>query len=130
MRKIWLFQTYACSFECLALSLEYANFKGKCYLLNWDGKFFGIIGMCGIKKLSPLAMPVITVAGTTFSPSYCAVSVHPGYVSIVQAHRRLISACRKVPLTILKSLRTLQDMILLVIAHCRIYRWIFCNTSL
>ncbi|GBO16800.1 hypothetical protein AVEN_187300-1 [Araneus ventricosus] len=69
MRKIFFFQTYACSFECLALSLEYANFKGKCYLLNWDGKFFGIIGMRGIKKLSPLAMPIITVAGTMFSPS-------------------------------------------------------------
>ncbi|GBO19220.1 hypothetical protein AVEN_39916-1 [Araneus ventricosus] len=68
MRKIWFFQKYACSFECLALSLEYANFKGNCYLLNWDGKFFGIIGMRGIKKLSPLAIPVITVAGTTFSP--------------------------------------------------------------
>ncbi|GBM62171.1 hypothetical protein AVEN_56799-1 [Araneus ventricosus] len=70
MQKIWFFQTYACSFECLALSLEYANFKGKCYLLNWDGKFFGIIGMRGIKKLSPLAMPVITVAGKMFAPRY------------------------------------------------------------
>ncbi|GBL81955.1 hypothetical protein AVEN_50540-1 [Araneus ventricosus] len=37
MRKIWFFQTYACPFESLALSLEYANFKENCYLLNWDG---------------------------------------------------------------------------------------------
>ncbi|GBM83697.1 hypothetical protein AVEN_253679-1 [Araneus ventricosus] len=69
MRKILFFQTYACSFECLSLSLAYANFKGNCYLLNWDGKFFGIIGMRGIKKLSPLAMPVITVSDTMFGPS-------------------------------------------------------------
>ncbi|GBM21906.1 hypothetical protein AVEN_11306-1 [Araneus ventricosus] len=68
MRKIWFFQTYACSFECLALSLEYANFKRKCYLLNWDGKFFGIIGRSGIKILSPLPISVITVAFTTFVP--------------------------------------------------------------
>ncbi|GBO35464.1 hypothetical protein AVEN_50206-1 [Araneus ventricosus] len=61
---------YGCTFECLALSLANVNFKGNCYLLNWDGKSFGVIGMRGIKNISPLAMPVITVAGTTFSPRY------------------------------------------------------------
>ncbi|GBM25002.1 hypothetical protein AVEN_50345-1 [Araneus ventricosus] len=68
MRKIWFFQMYGCHFECLALSLETAIFKGNCYLLNWDGKSFGIIGMRGIKTLSPLSMTVITVAPTTFGP--------------------------------------------------------------
>ncbi|GBM70678.1 hypothetical protein AVEN_270785-1 [Araneus ventricosus] len=57
---------YACSFECLALILANDNFKGNCYLLNLEGKSFGIIGMRGIKTLSPLAMPVITVARMTF----------------------------------------------------------------
>ncbi|GBN54052.1 hypothetical protein AVEN_107096-1, partial [Araneus ventricosus] len=56
---------YACPFECLSLSLANANFKGNRYLLNLDGKSFGIIGMRGIKTLS---MPVITVARTTFGP--------------------------------------------------------------
>ncbi|GBN33239.1 hypothetical protein AVEN_10455-1 [Araneus ventricosus] len=59
---------YVCHFECLALSLANAIFKGNCYLLNWDGKSFVVIGMHGIKTLSPLAMPVITVARTTFGP--------------------------------------------------------------
>ncbi|GBM67762.1 hypothetical protein AVEN_264775-1 [Araneus ventricosus] len=68
MRKMWFFQVYACHFECLTLSLANAIFKGKCYLLKWDGKSFGIIGMRGIKTLSPLAMPVITVARTPFGP--------------------------------------------------------------
>ncbi|GBL69184.1 hypothetical protein AVEN_250936-1, partial [Araneus ventricosus] len=53
---------------CLALSLANANFKGKCYLLDLDGKSFCIIRMRGIKTLSPLVMPVITVARTTFGP--------------------------------------------------------------
>ncbi|GBN10311.1 hypothetical protein AVEN_191446-1, partial [Araneus ventricosus] len=57
---------YACPFEGLTLSLANANFKGKCYHLKWDGKSFGIIGMHGIKTLSPLAMPVISVASMTF----------------------------------------------------------------
>ncbi|GBO01209.1 hypothetical protein AVEN_167346-1 [Araneus ventricosus] len=43
---------YACRFECLALSLANSNFKGNCYLLNLDGKSFGIIGMREIKTLS------------------------------------------------------------------------------
>ncbi|GBM09261.1 hypothetical protein AVEN_59239-1 [Araneus ventricosus] len=43
---------HACPFECLALSLANANFKGNCYLLNLDGKSFGIIGMLEIKTLS------------------------------------------------------------------------------
>ncbi|GBM16107.1 hypothetical protein AVEN_163138-1 [Araneus ventricosus] len=43
---------YACTFECLSLSLPNANFKGNFYLLNLDGKSFGIIGMCEIKTLS------------------------------------------------------------------------------
>ncbi|GBO34980.1 hypothetical protein AVEN_90777-1 [Araneus ventricosus] len=43
---------YACPFECLALSLANANFKGNCYLLNLGGKSFGIIGMHEIKTLS------------------------------------------------------------------------------
>ncbi|GBN06547.1 hypothetical protein AVEN_212776-1 [Araneus ventricosus] len=43
---------YACPFECLALSLANANFKGNCYLLNLDGKSFGVIGMREIKTLS------------------------------------------------------------------------------
>ncbi|GBM26010.1 hypothetical protein AVEN_141971-1 [Araneus ventricosus] len=42
--------------------------KGNCYLLNLECKSFGIIGMSGIKTLSHLAMPVITVARTTFGP--------------------------------------------------------------
>ncbi|GBN36030.1 hypothetical protein AVEN_190138-1 [Araneus ventricosus] len=57
---------FACPFECLPLSLANANFKGNCYLLNLDGKSFGIIRMRGIKILSPLAVPVITVVRTTF----------------------------------------------------------------
>ncbi|GBN33542.1 hypothetical protein AVEN_26350-1 [Araneus ventricosus] len=52
MGKIWFFQMYACPFECLALSLANANFKENCYLLNLDGKSFGIIGMREIKTLS------------------------------------------------------------------------------
>ncbi|GBM42205.1 hypothetical protein AVEN_17231-1 [Araneus ventricosus] len=68
MGKIRFFQMYACPFECLALSLANANFKGNCYLLNLDGKSFGIIRMRGIKIISPLAMPVITVAPKTFGP--------------------------------------------------------------
>ncbi|GBN86735.1 hypothetical protein AVEN_100494-1 [Araneus ventricosus] len=51
MGKIWYFQMYACPFECLALSLENANFRGNCYLLNLDGKPFGIIGMLEINTL-------------------------------------------------------------------------------
>ncbi|GBO26225.1 hypothetical protein AVEN_121240-1 [Araneus ventricosus] len=57
---------YACSFECLSLSLENANFKGN--LLNLDGISFDIIVMREIKTPSPLAMPVITVDRTTFGP--------------------------------------------------------------
>ncbi|GBM25337.1 hypothetical protein AVEN_232469-1 [Araneus ventricosus] len=41
-------------------------FKGKCYILNLGGKSFCIIGMRGMKALSPVAKPVITVALTTF----------------------------------------------------------------
>ncbi|GBN78426.1 hypothetical protein AVEN_154858-1 [Araneus ventricosus] len=52
MGKIWFFQMYACPFECLELSLANANFKGNCYLLNLDGKSFGIVGMREIKTLS------------------------------------------------------------------------------
>ncbi|GBN45895.1 hypothetical protein AVEN_164623-1 [Araneus ventricosus] len=43
---------YACPFECLALILANAIFKGNCYLPNLDGKSFGIIGMREIKTLS------------------------------------------------------------------------------
>ncbi|GBM21506.1 hypothetical protein AVEN_249931-1 [Araneus ventricosus] len=43
---------YACIFECLALSLPNANFKGNFYRLNLNGKSFGIIGMHEIKTLS------------------------------------------------------------------------------
>ncbi|GBM64786.1 hypothetical protein AVEN_10209-1 [Araneus ventricosus] len=57
---------FSCPFECLPLSLANANFKGNCYLLNLDGKSFDVIGMRGIKTLSHLTMPVITVARTTF----------------------------------------------------------------
>ncbi|GBM56198.1 hypothetical protein AVEN_47265-1 [Araneus ventricosus] len=57
---------FTCPFECLPLSLANANFKGNCYLLNLDGKSFDVIGMRGIKTLSHLTMPVITVARTTF----------------------------------------------------------------
>ncbi|GBM55784.1 hypothetical protein AVEN_190364-1 [Araneus ventricosus] len=42
---------YACTLECQALSLPNANFKGNFYLLNLDGKSFGIIGMREIKTL-------------------------------------------------------------------------------
>ncbi|GBL74860.1 hypothetical protein AVEN_243705-1 [Araneus ventricosus] len=59
---------YACHFECLALCLAIAIFKGNCYLLKWYGKSFGIIGMRGIKTLSPLAMAVITETSTMFGP--------------------------------------------------------------
>ncbi|GBO33734.1 hypothetical protein AVEN_217633-1 [Araneus ventricosus] len=64
MGEIWLFQMYACSFECLALSLPKANFKGNFYLLNLDGKFFGTIGMREIVTLSrrlDLAVQFVTV---------------------------------------------------------------------
>ncbi|GBO19031.1 hypothetical protein AVEN_236280-1 [Araneus ventricosus] len=43
---------HACTFECLALSLPNANFKGNFDLLNLDGKSFGIIGMREIKTFS------------------------------------------------------------------------------
>ncbi|GBN69934.1 hypothetical protein AVEN_1980-1 [Araneus ventricosus] len=56
---------YAYTFECLALSLSNVIFKGNCYLLNWGGKSFGIIRSVELKH-SPLALPVITVARTTF----------------------------------------------------------------
>ncbi|GBM09530.1 hypothetical protein AVEN_100438-1 [Araneus ventricosus] len=59
---------YACHFQCLALSLANAIFKGICYLLNRDDKSFGIIGRRGIKTLSLLSISVITVAFTTFGP--------------------------------------------------------------
>ncbi|GBN85653.1 hypothetical protein AVEN_5633-1 [Araneus ventricosus] len=52
MGKIWFFQMYACTFECPPLSLPNANFKESFYLLNLDGKSFGIIGMREIKTLS------------------------------------------------------------------------------
>ncbi|GBM01359.1 hypothetical protein AVEN_135784-1 [Araneus ventricosus] len=52
MGKIWFLQMYACPSECLALNLANANFKGNCYLLNMDGKSFGIIGMREVKTLS------------------------------------------------------------------------------
>ncbi|GBN94251.1 hypothetical protein AVEN_106186-1 [Araneus ventricosus] len=68
MRKIWFFQVYACHFECLALILANAIFKGNYYLLNFDVKSFSNIGMHGIITLSSLPMPVITVARTTFGP--------------------------------------------------------------
>ncbi|GBL90036.1 hypothetical protein AVEN_178428-1 [Araneus ventricosus] len=70
---------YAYPCECLPLSLAIANFKGNCYLLNLDGRYFGIIAMRGIKTLSPLTMPVITVARTTFGHRcviYNCVSMH------------------------------------------------------
>ncbi|GBM42129.1 hypothetical protein AVEN_99052-1 [Araneus ventricosus] len=57
---------FSCPFECLLLSLANANFKGNCHLLYVDGKSFDVIGMRGIKKLSHLTMPVITVVRTTF----------------------------------------------------------------
>ncbi|GBN45139.1 hypothetical protein AVEN_14157-1 [Araneus ventricosus] len=68
MEKIRLFQMFSCPFECLPLRMANANFKGNCYLLNLDGKSFGIIRMRGIKILSPLAVPVITVVRKTFVP--------------------------------------------------------------
>ncbi|GBN20275.1 hypothetical protein AVEN_226150-1 [Araneus ventricosus] len=68
MGKIWFFQMYACHFQCLALSLENDIFTGICYLLNCDDKSFGVIGRRGIKTLSLLPIPVITVAFTTFVP--------------------------------------------------------------
>ncbi|GBN43579.1 hypothetical protein AVEN_230117-1 [Araneus ventricosus] len=69
MGKIRFFRMFACPFECLPLSLENANFNGNCYLLNLDNKSFGVIGIRGIKTLSHLTMPVITVARTTFGHS-------------------------------------------------------------
>ncbi|GBN37692.1 hypothetical protein AVEN_27150-1 [Araneus ventricosus] len=66
MGKIRFFQMFSCPFECLPLILAKANFKGNCYLLNLDGKSFDVIEMRGIKTLSHLTMPVITVARMTF----------------------------------------------------------------
>ncbi|GBM49695.1 hypothetical protein AVEN_274354-1 [Araneus ventricosus] len=66
MGKIWFLQMYACHFQCLAMSLAYANFKGICYLLNRDDKSYGIIGSRGIKTLYLLHISVITVAFMTF----------------------------------------------------------------
>ncbi|GBM84731.1 hypothetical protein AVEN_20751-1 [Araneus ventricosus] len=57
---------YACTFECPALSLPNANFKGNFYLLNLDGKSFGIIGMREIKAQSrrlDLGVQFVTVCG-------------------------------------------------------------------
>ncbi|GBM90378.1 hypothetical protein AVEN_175921-1 [Araneus ventricosus] len=68
MSKIWLFQMYACHFQCLAMSLENDTFTEICYLLNCDHKSFGVIGRRGIKTLSLLPISVITVAFTTFVP--------------------------------------------------------------
>ncbi|GBM08151.1 hypothetical protein AVEN_214481-1 [Araneus ventricosus] len=68
MGKIWFFLIYGCHFECLALSLTNAVFKGDCCLMNWDSKSCGIIRVRGIKTLFPLSMTVITVARTTFGP--------------------------------------------------------------
>ncbi|GBM10881.1 hypothetical protein AVEN_42135-1 [Araneus ventricosus] len=88
MEKIWFFQMYACPFECLALSLANANFKENCYLLNWDGKSFGIIGMRGIKTLSPLAMPIITVASAIFGPK-CVICNRVPLRSLVTSRLRI-----------------------------------------
>ncbi|GBM61542.1 hypothetical protein AVEN_129187-1 [Araneus ventricosus] len=115
---------YAYPFECLARSLAIANFKGRCCLQNWDGKSFGIIGMSGIKTLSPFSIPIMTVACTTFGPK-CVICNRVPLQSLgtsrlcinSTATRLLISACRKVPLTIPRSCKTLQDMMLLAIAH-------------
>ncbi|GBO13465.1 hypothetical protein AVEN_60291-1 [Araneus ventricosus] len=68
---------FACPFECLPLSLANSNFKGNCYLLNLDGKSFGIIGMRGIKILSPPSVPVITVVRTTFVPRCVICNCEP-----------------------------------------------------
>ncbi|GBN14157.1 hypothetical protein AVEN_137124-1 [Araneus ventricosus] len=68
---------YACPFECLVLILANDNFKGNCYLLNLERKSFGIIGMRGIKTLSPLAMAIITVARMTFGPRCVICSCVP-----------------------------------------------------
>ncbi|GBL77827.1 hypothetical protein AVEN_197084-1 [Araneus ventricosus] len=46
-----------------------AILKGNCNLLNLDDKSVDIIGIRGIKTLSPFAMPVITVARAIFRPS-------------------------------------------------------------
>ncbi|GBM72721.1 hypothetical protein AVEN_189645-1 [Araneus ventricosus] len=101
---------YACPFECLALNLANTNFKGNCYLLNLDGKSFGIIGMRGIKILSPLAMPVITVVRKAVGPSCVIcnrVPMHNLGTSTLDINSTvtptLISACREAPLTILRS---------------------------
>ncbi|GBM18675.1 hypothetical protein AVEN_164789-1 [Araneus ventricosus] len=68
---------FACHFECLPLRLANANFKGNCYLLNLNGKSFGIIRMRGIKTLSPLAVPVITVVRTIFVPRCVICNCEP-----------------------------------------------------
>ncbi|GBM35788.1 hypothetical protein AVEN_108978-1 [Araneus ventricosus] len=65
---------YACHFQCLALSLANAIFKGICYL-DRDDKSFGIIGSSEIKTLSLLPISVITVAFMTFGPR-CAHNVY------------------------------------------------------
>ncbi|GBO05039.1 hypothetical protein AVEN_179759-1 [Araneus ventricosus] len=75
MGKTCFFQNVRLPIECVAVSLTNANFKGNCYLLDWYSKSFGIIGMRRIKKLSTLAMPVITVAHTTFG-SRCVICNH------------------------------------------------------
>ncbi|GBN19098.1 hypothetical protein AVEN_79679-1 [Araneus ventricosus] len=77
MGKIRFFQMFVCPFVCLPLSLANVNFKGNCYLLNLDGKSFDIIRMRGIKILSPLAMPVITVVRKTLVPRCVICNCEP-----------------------------------------------------
>ncbi|GBN57720.1 hypothetical protein AVEN_151351-1 [Araneus ventricosus] len=59
-----------CHFQCLALSLANAIFKGNCYFLNRDDTSFGIIGSRGIKTLSLLPISVLTVAFTAFGTRF------------------------------------------------------------
>ncbi|GBN67284.1 hypothetical protein AVEN_29389-1 [Araneus ventricosus] len=54
-----------------------ANFKENCYLLNLDGKSFVVTGMRGIKTLCLPAMPVITVAHTSFGPRFVICDCGP-----------------------------------------------------
>ncbi|GBN10921.1 hypothetical protein AVEN_120981-1 [Araneus ventricosus] len=84
---------YACPFECPFLNLANADFKGNCYLLNLDSKSFGIIGMRGIKILSLLAMPLITVARTTVGPRASSGTEIRRCVSVVVSSR---SGCSSV----------------------------------
>ncbi|GBN24161.1 hypothetical protein AVEN_136196-1 [Araneus ventricosus] len=128
---------YTSHFQCLALSLANDIFKEICYLLNRDDKSFGIIGRRGIKTLSLLPISVITVAFTTFGPK-CVICNRVPLRSLGISRLRISSTGTPTFNLDLsegapdnsKMLKSSTGYDFLVNAHYRIYRWIFCNTSL